>query len=61
MNMKHFRSGFLSAFDPFKPAPKRKKSAKYPERDVIEGQYRRIPEAETFMHNAFAKALSDVR
>ena len=61
MKSKHFWAGFLSAFDPFKPAPKREPASKASRQFDIEGEFRVVPEAETLMHNAFVKALSDVK
>lgn len=61
MKSKHFWAGFFSAFDPFKPAPKRQPASKTSRQHDIEGEFRVVPEAEALMHNAFAKALSDVK
>lgn len=61
MKTKFFWEGFLSAFDPFKMPPRRKAPTTVLEQDVLEGEYRRVPEAEMLMHNAFAKALADVK
>ena len=58
MKSKHFWNGFLSAFDPFKSAPKRQPASKISKKSDIEGEFRVVPEAEALMHNAFAKALS---
>lgn len=60
MKSKHFWAGFLSAFDPFKPAPKREPASKA-SRQYDKGEFRVVPEAEALMHNAFVKALSDVK
>lgn len=61
MKSKHFWMGFMSAFDPFKPAPKRELEAVKSKQQDIEGEFRVVPEAEALMHNAFVRALSDVK
>lgn len=61
MKSKYFWKGFLSAFDPFKTPPMRKASMKKSDQDVLEAEFRKIPEAELLMHNAFARAITDVK
>lgn len=62
MNWKAFKKGFLNAFDPFASAPKRVDAFnEKQEKSIIEAEYQVVNSAETMIHQAFTRALTDVK
>ncbi len=59
MSSSAFKTGFLSVFNPFKPAPKRSSDADKNKTNVFDGEFFEIIKAESLMHRAFERALCD--
>ena len=59
MSYSAFKTGFLSVFDPFKPAPKRSTNTAENKTNVFDGEFSEVVKAESLMHRAFERALCD--